>query len=146
MSEEDYLPRFETLASGVLGNILRASEATIAEYEKLIGVEKEIIKAIKTTVGARMDEDGSRALSTKAGTFHFVSRTTARVMDPAQLQDFVIYQNQPGAIDWKANAVWCRKFAEENKTPVPGVELSSIRQVRITAPRPDKPKYTLDKE
>jgi hypothetical protein len=118
--------------------IVQDAKQRIEDLESLIDEDKAIIKEVSTILEADLVADGVRSVATEHGTIHTVSRTTARVLDPQATQDFVIKGNNPGAINWAANPLWCRKYAEEYGAPVPGVELSTIRQLRITAPKPTK--------
>lgn len=132
---EDY----NMLNNGTLAQLYQGAKKRIDDLELLIKEEQQLIKQVGDILETRLVKEGVRAFATEYGTVHTTTRTTARVMDPAVLQDFVVEGKHLGAINWSANATWCRQYAEETKQAVPGVELSVIRQLRITAaPKPKK--------
>lgn len=96
---------------------------------------KAIIEEISKIATQRLETSGASSINTPHGTIHTVGKTTARIMDPEDFRGFVIENRAWDMLDWKANMTACRTFVEENKTLVPGVELTTYRRLSITAPK-----------
>ena len=96
---------------------------------------KAIIDEISKIATKRLEDSGASSINTPHGTIHTVGKTTARIMDPEDFRGFVIETRAWDMLDWKANMTACRNFVEENKTLVPGVELTTFRRLSITAPK-----------
>ena len=105
---------------------------------------KAIIDEISKIATKRLEDSGASSINTPHGTIHTVGKTTARIMDPEEFRGFVIETRAWDMLDWKANMTACRTFLEDNKTPVPGVELTTYRRLSITAPKAPMKRLTDD--
>lgn len=112
--------------------------AIIEDIEKSKEKPKAFLKALEDMMLRRLQESGASAIATPDGTVHTVGRTTARILDPAEFRGFIIETRAWDMLDWKANMSACRAFMENEKQPVPGVELSTYRYLSVTAPKPAK--------
>lgn len=95
-------------------------------------------KQIEGILTKRLEERGVSSMATPHGTIHTVGRTTARIMDPEEFRMFVVTHHRWDMLDWKANMTACRDHLQNAKEPVPGVELTTYRYLRVTSPKATK--------
>lgn len=131
----------EDLDNNRLAKALRDSKQAIKDHDKALKESapyvtlQKIIAEIEVILTKRLHDSGATSIATPNGTIHTVGQTTARIMDPVELQSFVIEGRHWGALDWKANMTWCRDWTREHNMPVPGVELNTTRRLSVTAPK-----------
>jgi hypothetical protein len=105
---------------------------------------KTVIAEVEQILTQRLHDTGASSIVTPHGTIHTVSRTTARIMDPEAFRGYVTSNQRWDMLDWKANMTACRAQMQETKEPVPGVELSTFRDLRITTPKTLKGKDNVE--
>lgn len=99
-----------------------------------------LVNAIEALLTKRLHDSGSLSFATLHGTIHTVGRTTAKIMDPAEVWSWVMQDpaDRRPALDLKVNVTFCKKYMDTEKTEVPGVQLNTYRYLSITSPK-EKP-------
>ena len=103
--------------------------------DKLYVKAGEDLAAIRQIFTQRFEDRGVSAINTPNGTIHTVGRTSARIVDPQVFGEFLLATRDLSYVDLKANMTTCRSYLDENGNPVPGVELTTFRQINITTPK-----------
>lgn len=130
------MSEFSELNDDELAAIFHACKDSIKDYEEKIKDEKELIKEIDGILQRRMAERGQTAIATPHGTIHTVTRTSARVMDPAAtiswLKEKDLWQD---AVVLKLNSSWVKSYEIETGEKVPGAELFTFVTLGVTPPK-----------
>lgn len=128
--------------AGQIARLWHEAHANIETMEKQLkesapyATAKAILDEIDKIATKMLEDSGASSINTPFGTIHTVGKTTARIMDPDLFKGFLNTVPDPWPyVDLKANMTACRSRLDEEKAPVPGVELTTYRRLSITAPK-----------
>lgn len=107
-----------------------ADEADRAEQE---AIEAELMKIFSAT--------GIQSAQSEVATAYISTRTSATVNDWVAFRDFVIANSAFDLLEYRCNKFAAEKYALDNGTPPPGVEISSCNVINVRrtviSPLPD---------
>jgi len=106
----------------------------IAEIKEELSKPKAALEQLGGILDAFLIRTGQESAKTSAGTFFRSTRFTAAVKDPQAFMDHVIHSNNWDLIGRHANPTAVKGYVEQNKGPVPGVELNAIATLNVRAP------------
>jgi hypothetical protein len=82
-----------------------------------------------------LDSTKQLRAGTRYGTIHTVTRYSASCSAPDEFMDFVLAEKVYDMLDKKPNVTAVKAWVEEHHALPPGVQLSAIRRLSITAPK-----------
>lgn len=98
----------------------------------------EIQNQLTGMMMAWLEQTGADSVKTPNGTFTNTTKTTASLDDPDAFMDFVKANNQFNLMNRVANPTAVRDFVEKNGSLPPGVNLATMRSLRVSRPRKKK--------
>jgi hypothetical protein len=106
----------------------------IGNLEEQIKPLKADLEKVKGLILSHLNETGSSAIKTAAGSCYISVKWSATIADGSAFQEFVKGNNAFDLIDWKANAPAVREYAEKTGGLPPGVNLSSFQTLGVRKP------------
>lgn len=139
MSEAPKVPRLPADFSSRLDHYvgahlkLRDKKAEIEKrHKEELAPINAMLEALEYGFLTHLTNTGSDSLSVRGvGTVYKTTKSRASIADPREFRRFVIGGEHWDLVDWKANAVQCRAWINDNSALPPGLNFSEVVDVGV---------------
>ena len=112
-------------------------KAMEAKHKEELAPFKEMRDVLESHLLAHLNAVQAENVKTASGTVYKTTKDTATLADRSMFWGWVMTNSEWDAIDVKANVSFVRDFIEDNHTPPPGVNFSSVQTVGVKRPAKD---------